>query len=217
MLRGGEVDVGRRVELDGVIASAGFASGDRVVLGLWDRGPLGAMSDVMWARPDGSRVLLAPDGDVATFVTSVYRFDEVRIVAFEGVRDARAIALDAGPLRIRMAAGEGIPFPPRPAWATRWVEGPLARMLLGVETYGRSPTGVREWYRTVRYRPLRWASLHVDGSDAGAMGPVSPPLGVGVSEPPTRPAAVEVRPLLVWDDAAVRSDGRPGGRPRRRR
>lgn len=208
--------MGARVELDGVIASAGFASGDRIVLGLWDAGPLGAMRDVMWARPDGTRVLLAPSEDVAAFVTSVYRFDDVRVVAVRGVHDDRAIAVDAGPVQVRMAAGAGVPFPPRPAWVTRWVEGPVARTLLGVETYGRSPTGVREWYRTTTYRPLRWAQLRVDGVDAGAMGPVTPALGVGFSEPPSRPAAVAVRPLLVWGRDPVRSGGPPGG-PRRRR
>lgn len=206
--------MGARVELEGVIASAGFASGDRVVLGLWDRGPLGGMCDVMWGRPDGTRVLLAPREDVAAFVTSVYRFDDVRVVAIRGTRDDRAIAVDAGPVRVRMAAGGGVPFPPRPAWVTRWVEGPIARMLLGVETYGRSPTGVREWYRTRTYRPLRWASLRVDGVDAGTMGPVTPPLGVGFSEPPSRPAAVAVRALLAWDGDRVRGGG-PHGGPRR--
>lgn len=220
---GSETDVTTRVELSGVIASAGFASGDRVVLGLWDRGPLGPMTDVMWATRDGRRVLLAPDDDVAAFVTAVYRFDEVRVVSVRGFRDGRAIALDAGPLRIRMAAGAGVRFPPRPAWVTRRVEAPLARALLGVETYGRSPTGVREWYRTRRYRPLRWASLRVDGADAGALRPLRPSLGVGFSEPPSRPAAVEVRPRLEDPSerlgdvlGGITRAGTPGG-PRRSR
>ena len=67
------------VELAGVIASAGFASGHRIVVGSWKRGPLGPMNDVMWARPDGTRVLIAPSAEVAEFVTSIYRFDEVVI------------------------------------------------------------------------------------------------------------------------------------------
>lgn len=213
-----------RVEMDGVIASAGFASGDRVVLGLWDRGPLGPMTDVMWATRDDRRLLLAPDDDVAAFVTAVYDFDEVRVVPFLGFRDRQAIALDAGPLRVRMAAGAGIRFPARPAWVTRRVEAPLARALLGVETYGRSPTGVHEWYRARCYRPLRWASLRVDGIDAGALRPLRPPLGVGFSEPPSRPAAVEVRPRLEDPSdrlaavlGGITRGGTPGGPPRRRR
>lgn len=211
-----------RVELDGVIASAGFTSGDRVVLGLWDDGPLGPMRDVMWARPDGTRVLVAPDAAVATFVTGVYRFDEVIVAPFRGHRDARSIALDAGPLAVRLAAGRGVPFPPRPAWVTRYVEAPIARRWLGVEPYGRSPTGVQEWYRARRYRRITWGRLRVAGVDAGDLAPLHPPLGVGFSEPPRRPAVVTVRPRLVDDDGAlqralVSAGARPGAARRSRR
>lgn len=207
-----------RVELRGTIASAGFASGDRVVLGLWDAGPLGPMRDVMWVRPDGTRRLLAPDPDVAAFVGGIYVFEEVDVVAFRGHADARAVALDAGPLAIRLAAaGAAVPFPPRPAWVTRHLEAPVARRLLGVHTYGTSPTGVREWYRTVAYRPITWGSLRVTGTDAGALGRVRPPLGVGFSEPPATPAMVAVRTRLV-DDTGALARALPragGGQPRR--
>lgn len=186
----------RTVDLEGVIASSGFDTGDRVVVGDWAHGPLGPMTDVMWARPDGERVLLAPTTEVADFVSSVYRFDRVEVADLTVQRDDRVLAVDAGPLRIRMAAGPAVPFPPRPAWVTRYVEGPIARALLGVETYGRSPTGVEEWYRTVAVRRLTWARLHVDGQDAGAMRDVDPPVGVGFSEPPPWPSMVRVRPRL---------------------
>lgn len=210
------------VELDGVIASAGFASGDRVVVGLWDDGPLGGMRDVMWARPDGMRVLVAPDAAVAAFVTGVYRFDEVIVAPFRGRRDARAISLDAGPLAVRLAAARGVPFPPRPAWVTRHVEAPIARRWLGVEPYGRSPAGVREWYRVSRYRPVTWARLRVDGMDAGGLRSLRPPLRVGFSEPPPRPSVVTVRPRLVDDGGALErallsAGARPGGARRCRR
>lgn len=201
-----------QVELRGTIASAGFASGDRVVVGWWDDGPLGAMRDVMWVRPDGCRVLLAESAAVARFVSGVYGFDEVEVVGFRGYRDDRSLALDAGPLAIRLAAGGAVPLPPRPAWVTRYVERPVARRLLGVETYGVSPTGVREWYRTVRYRPVTWGRLRVDGRDAGAVGRLEPRLGVGFSEPPAAPSMVTVRPRLVDDGGALaRALGRSGG------
>jgi hypothetical protein len=45
-------------ELDGTISNVAFASGDRFVVGQWARSPIGPMNDVMWARPDGTRVLL---------------------------------------------------------------------------------------------------------------------------------------------------------------
>ena len=87
----------------------------------------------------------------------------------------------------------------RPAWFTRYVEGPIARATMGVRTYGTSPTGVREWYRADAYRRLVAATGSVDGRDLGAMAPVDPPARFGFSEPPRRPSWVEVRPLLEGD------------------
>ena len=60
------------LEIEGIIASCGFASGDRVVVGSWFRSPLGAFTDVMWAEPDGRRRLLAPSDAVADLVTAIH-------------------------------------------------------------------------------------------------------------------------------------------------
>jgi hypothetical protein len=191
----------RRVELAGHIGSAGFASGDRVVVGAWTSGPLGSMIDVMWARPDGERVLLAPTESVAAFIASVYRFDRVEVVAVCGFCDGRNLEVDAGPLSIRLVAGRGWSLPPaalRPAWWTRFVEGPIAGLSMGVRTYGVTPTGVREWYRADRWRPVLTGSATLDGVDLGAIGPVDRPCRFGFSEPPKRPSITEVRPLLEF-------------------
>ncbi len=68
-----------RVSVRGTISSAGFADGNRFVVGCWAESPLGPMADVMWGTPDGARVLLAPSAEIAEFVTAIYDFDEVRI------------------------------------------------------------------------------------------------------------------------------------------
>ena len=191
----------RRVELTGHIGAAGFASGDRVVVGAWTSGPLGPMTDVMWARPDGERVLLAPSEPAAAFIGSVYRFDRVDVVEVAGGWHGRALAVAAGPLSIRLVVGRGWALPPRalrPAWVTRYVEGPIARLALGVRTYGVTPTGVREWYRADRWWPVTTGTASVDGVDLGAIGPVDPPCRFGFSEPPTRPSVTAVRPRLVF-------------------
>jgi len=179
--------------------SAGFASGDRVAIGDWDDGPLGPMADVMWARPDGTRVLLADRAETAAFVRAVYEFDDVRVVPFRVTGDDRSIDVVAGPLEVSLRAGPGWRLPPlglRPSWATRLVEAPVARTVLGVRAYGTSPTGVREWYRALEWRPVLAGAARLDGTGLGALGPVDPPLGVGFSEPPRRPSMVLIRPLL---------------------
>jgi hypothetical protein len=187
-----------REDLRGHIASAGFASGDRFVVGSWQASPVGPLVDVMWARPDGERVLLAPSAEAATYITSVYGFDRVEVVDVAGgvAPDGRGLRVVAGPVALSLSTGWGVPLPLAPAWFVRWVEGPVARALLGVRTYGVSPTGVREWYRATSWRPVRRGSASVHGADLGALGPVDPRCGFGFSEPPVRPSIVAVRPQL---------------------
>jgi hypothetical protein len=188
-----------------VIASSGFSSGHRVVVGHWQRTPIGPMTDVMWARPGGERVLLAPSPEAGAFIGAVYRFDRVEVVPVDADGGERRVVVRAGDLEVDLEAGPGwrIPFP-RPPWFTRWVEGPVARLAMGVRAYGVSPTGVREWYRADVYRPLVRAAARLGGADLGAMARLSPPTGFGFSEPPRRPSIVAVRPLL--EDPSGRLD-----------
>ncbi len=185
----------------GAIISSGFASGDRVVVGHWQVTPHGPLTDVMWATPDGRRTLFAPHTAAADFITGVYAFDRVEVGAVVAQSGRRRLDVTMGDRSLHFTAQRGIPIPfRRPAWFTRWVEGPVARRLLGVATYGTSPTGVREWYRTDRWAPLRDAGATVAGRSLGPMAPVSPACGFGFSEPPSRPSWVDVRPLLEYPD-----------------
>src|SRR4051794_6982508 len=204
-----------RWALTGTIASAGFASGDRIVIGHWTDSPLGAFSDVMWARPDGERVLLAPDQPVATFITALYDFDRVEIVPVKAGAGDRWLELEAGPVEVQLKAAAGVRVPvPRPPWVTRFVEAPIARALLGVQVYGTTASGVREWYRTDEHRRVVTGWATADGRDLGAIGPIAPPVRFGFSEPPRRPSIVAVRPLLQ-EPAGPRHPGVPPAPPGR--
>lgn len=183
----------------GKIASVAFASGDRFVAGIWDDSPLGAIADVMWARPDGRRILLAPDEAVGAFVSSVYGFDEVRTVAFAVAGDDRSLRVHAGEVDFAMRAGVPRPLPfPRPWWVTRRLERPIARALMGVRTFGVSPSGVREWYQARSWRYVRTARGSVDGRDLGAPLRRIPTTHFGFSEPPPRPTVVRLRVCLEF-------------------
>jgi hypothetical protein len=197
----------------GAIAAGGFASGDQVVVGLWHASPIGPFADVMWVRPDGERVLLAPRREVRGLVTSLYAFDEARVVPVSGGWDGTGIDLAAGPLHLRLvpaargwdswvfAARPG-PLRRSPAWIAledRLV-GPLGGMLLdgaeGVALTGVTPGGAREWYSITDRRPLRSGTLVVGRAHAGDLRPLRPGLGVGLSDFPSQPALVHVTTLI---------------------
>ena len=81
---------------------------------------------------------------------------------------------------------------PRPRWFTRHVEAPIARRLLGVEVHGHSPRGVEEWYQARAWRWVHTGTVRIGGRDQGVLGAPRPPLGVGFSEPPPRPAITDL-------------------------
>lgn len=197
----------------GAIAAGAFASGDQLVVGMWRRSPLGRFIDVMWVRPDGERVLLAPSTVVRDYVGGIYAFDREEIVALRGGWDGRRVAVEAGPLRLRLTPGErdwrSWVFAARPRFLRRspvWLGvedrlvGPLGRLLLGgaagVRVSGLTPGGRREWYSIDDYRQVRDGSLVVDGDDAGELTELRPDLGVGLSAFPTRPALVNLVTLI---------------------
>ena len=203
----------------GCISAAAFASGDAVVVGAWAASPLGRLVDVMWVRPDGRRVLLAPTPDAAEYIAGLYDFDDVRVVPVTGGWDGAATAVEAGPLRVRIVAGRRdarswlFALRPtallrRPAWVR--LEDVLARPFVGrliggaagVRATGVAPGGQRECYGARDYRPAVDARLRVDGRDAGAMHDLPADLGIGLSSFPTRPAVVHVITSIATSETA---------------
>ena len=179
--------------LRGSITSVGFASGHRFVIGDWRQSPIGPFADVMWARPDGKRVLLGEAG-AAAFVNSVYPFDEVQDEPVTTEHDGRSYSVRSGGLQLGMEIGLAtLSLPPRPRWLTATVENWCARKLLDVRTYGTSPTGVVEWYRTRTARRVIAATASLDSTDLGELAPLDRPLGFGLTDPPRQPSHVRLR------------------------
>jgi hypothetical protein len=200
------------ITFDGHIMGASFASGDRIVAGRWCRSPFGAFADVMWCRPDGRRVLLAPDERVRDFVAGHYAFDELAIddIRVERPGDGR-IEATAGPVRLVLRAR-----PPGPAstllamrprrlrtWRP-WISledlalRPLVQPLFAaarVRTIGVTFAGAREWYAIHDLREAD-AEAAVDGVDLGAPAACEP-AGFGFSEFPSQPAIVRVTSMFA--------------------
>ncbi|WFR66784.1 hypothetical protein P9139_19260 [Curtobacterium flaccumfaciens] len=73
----------------GRIMGVGTTSGVRIVVGMWERSPFGAFTDVFLELADGTSVLLAPDELVAAYVSGTYRFDSVSVVDVRTRRTGR--------------------------------------------------------------------------------------------------------------------------------
>ena len=179
--------------LRGSITSVGFDSGHRFVIGDWRCSRIGPFADIMWALPNGRRVLLG-DAAVAAYIVSVYPFDEVRDQAVTAERNGRSYTVRSHGLKLDMKIGLAtLRPPPRPRWITATVENWCARKLIGVRTYGTSPTGVVEWYRTRSARRVVAASVSLDGVDLGSLASLDRPLGFGFTDPPRQPSHVRLR------------------------
>lgn len=194
-----------RHELRGLIAGVAFASGDRLVVGHWAVSPIGPFSDVMWADPAGVRTLWVAEEAAGRFVEAVYRFDRVEVTDLTVDVDGPDLTASSSGWQLVVGSARRGPVVPvrRPASVTRWIEGPVARALKGVRTYGVSPTGVREWYRADEWRRITSATLTVAGQDRGELVDFDPPARFGFSEPPRTPTVTRVRPLLVDPSGAL--------------
>ena len=209
------------LRFDGHILGVAFASGDRFVVGRWPVSPFGGVADVMWARADGERVLLAERPELLAFVAGHYRFDRAlrRAVRVDLVT-RHTILVEAGAVRIELELGPAglasdlLRLRPRflrerPSWIT--VENavllPLVAPLLdapGVHTRGVTAAGVREWYAIHDLRPIAVSRAWVDGED---LGPTvrARPAGFGFSEFPDHASLVRVTALFEAQGSPVRS------------
>ena len=199
--------MGARRRFEGHIVGVGTTSGVRLVLGHWERSPLGSFSDVMVERADGHRLLLAPSTAVAEFVASTYAFDEVRVEPVTVSRDDGCWHVATPSLRLdveqgsRTALGWLLRLVPRrvatsPLWAT--VTDPVARVVLrGVRTRGSAGQGRREFYGATDAHAVVAAAGRLEEVELGRLTAVEPPCRFGFSSTPRRPQVTTVTTTVV--------------------
>ena len=196
---------------DGWIAGLGTAAGLRVVIGHWPTSPLGAFTDVMVERPDGHRILLAPDERVAEFVGATYTFDETRLGAVtheEFGRHCHRVVTDDLEVTLRVGGRPALGWllravPSRLAAAPRWIaalDAIARRVLPGVRTVGTAGGGRTEYYGARDLHRVVDAAVTFEGRDQGALGPVRPPVHFGFGSTPTAPSLVRITTLIWRDD-----------------
>ena len=213
--------MGSRWVFDGHIAGIGTGSGLRAVVGIWQRSPFGAFSDVMVQQPSGHRLLLAPTAQVAGFISDTYTFDEVRVLEINTTLARDLLAVDAGALAVRARLGgrtllgSALRAVPRPlAVHPRWLRAisPVAAVLSGgSRTWGSAGSGRQEYYGVSDLRSISSAVISWDGVDAGALAPIVPAVEFGFSSVPRQPGLARVRTTVV--DAGAAGDKSPSRRP----
>ncbi len=191
----------------GQIAGVGSTSGVRVVIGSWQRTPLGSFGDAMVETAEGHRVLLAPSAEVAAFIEATYVFDEVRIEPISRRSEPGRWRVESPSLALDLTVGGRMPLgrvlrlvPGRvaasPAWAT--VVDPVARVVLrGVRTRGTALAGRREFYGATDLHAVTSVAGSFDGAPLGALARVDPPCRFGFSSTPRRPAVTAVVTTVV--------------------
>lgn len=203
-----------RHRFDGHIVGAGTAEGTRLVLGAWWRTPHGPFADVMIARPDGHRILLAPDPWVAAFVAGTYVFDEVREVPVHLTRTGtyrgsrwRVIAGELAwsfEVAGRTPLGRILRAVPPPLARSRTFAGAtnvVARAVLpGVRTLGSAGHGRTEWYaardlHALSPEPATWRATW-RGHDLGALRDVDPPPNFGFGSTPRTPSLTALTTIV---------------------
>jgi hypothetical protein len=191
---------------EGWIAGLGTASGVRVVIGRWQRSPLGTFTDVMVELADGTRILLAPDDEVAGYVSATYRFDQIRVTPVRVSVQAPHWRIDAGPLRCDITIGGRRPLGlllravPRGLAVRNWwltVTDVMARLLLtGVRTRGSAGGGRSESYAALDLHRIDAATVHWNGSGCGPLRRVHPPVRFGFGSTPRRPSLARMITLI---------------------
>lgn len=197
----------------GHILGVGFADGTRCVLGHWVTTPLGSFADVMVERVDGSRLLIAPNDEVAEFVSSTYRFDEVVRTPVAVLAPTRAGAVvgpgrwlvDAGSLHLDLQVGGRLPLGlllrtvplgwARSPWFCRMTD--LPARIAGARTAGTAGSDRREFYGALDLHRIDVARGSWGGVDLGPLRPVDPPVRFGFSSTLRTPSCTKVVTTIV--------------------
>jgi hypothetical protein len=191
----------------GRIAGVGSTSGVRVVVGAWDRTPLGAFGDAMVETADGHRLLLAPTPQAAEFIEATYTFDEVRLEPVTVVRGPGTWRVESPSLTLDLTVGGRMPVgrllrlvPTSVAASLAWaaVVDPVARTALrGVRTRGTARAGRREFYGALDLHRVVAMTGSLEGVPLGRLAPVDPPCQFGFSSTPRTPSVTTVVTTVV--------------------
>ena len=181
----------------GRITSSGFESGDRIVVGIWNKSPFGKFSDIMWSNAEGKNILIAPTKEIGDYISSMYSFDEILISNIELIEteDRFEIITDYICCNFSWSRGFRIPFR-RPLWFISTIENLFAKLIFGTKTSGVTNDKKREWYCINKISKVKIASASLSGKSFGQKTKFHPKAKFGFSEPPKKPTSVLVTTII---------------------
>lgn len=182
----------------GRITSSSFSTGDVIVVGYWKKSPFGEFCDIMWSKPDGTNVLIAPTTEVANYVSEMYDFDEIITTDIEARIIEKNITINTNLMQLDFDMGSGVSHPlfMRPLWFVATIEYFVGKIIFGTKTHGTANNGKEEWYVVDRYDGIKQGRAIVDGIDLGDSCKRTRSAKFGFSEAPIRPASVKVRTFI---------------------
>ena len=179
---------------EGEIFSSGFDSGDRIVIGNWKNSPFGEFTDIMWAKPNGEKVLIAPNEGILDFIASMYSFDNTIISEFEIEESTNHIIVKNSEIVCELKWNRGIKIPlNRPLWFISSIEYIFGLILFKTKTHGITKNKKQEWYAVKKISKLEEIKIIINGENLGKMRNFEPKAGFGFSEPVKKPSVVSVK------------------------
>jgi len=182
----------------GRITSSAFESGDRIVVGTWNESIFGEFTDIMWAKRDGTRVLIAPTQEIADYVTAMYSFDEVILEEISTSLNDRNLSVNCNTMNLEFIWNKGFPIPfKRSLLFIRTIELFFAKLVFSTRTYGLTKNNRQEWYAIDRVSHITSATGNIEGGNIGEFGPMKEPCKFGFSEAPKKPSSCAVRTHIL--------------------
>ena len=164
----------------------------------------------------GHRTFCAPTPQLAVFLTTAYRFDDVQVATCHAWRSGPRWMVQARPPaalirhRTPQHAGLAAMGHTRPAGPNAMVGGLLdlaiCRLLPGVRTRGRTRDGRASGTEPKICTPIIAPDAALAGRDLGALGAVRPPVGFSFGSVLHRPSLVHITTTFE----AVRPGGSDG-------
>ena len=182
---------------EGRISSCAFKSGDRIVVGDWYDSPFGRFTDIMWAKPDGTKTLIAPNQEIADYVNAMYSFDETLIEEINVDATDNTLKLDSNTMQLDFAWNNGFPIPiKRSLLFIATVELFFAKLFFGTKTHGITNNNRKEWYAIDRVSKITSGTGKINGKDLGEKTLMSE-CKFGFSEAPKKPSSCKVRTHIL--------------------